>query len=243
MAAQREHLLSPETDLVFLHGVNNTPATWTPVRERLGHRRSGAPCLPAVGDMSQVAGGLLDTLPPAFVVIGHSLGGYVALEILRQAPGRVAAIALVNSLDTEDSPAARERRAESATRAENGEYLRLAEAATAASYHRDNLADPRLRADRATALAAYGPSRFAAHQRAAASRADQRATLRAFAGPKLVVAGDDDRVIPPTAQAEMAAAVGASFETVPGAGHMLPAERPERLAAVLGAWLDELTAP
>lgn len=227
-------------DLVCLHGINNTGRAFDGLdRALLNGWTIHTPDLPPLADVDLIAADLLAGLPRDFVLMGHSFGGYVALAILAQAPERVRGLVLLNSNAAADSPAMAERRHELAARADAGGYADLAEAATAITYHADALDRPELMAARARDLAAYGPARYAAHQRACAIRPDRGALLAAHDGPVLVLAAREDRVITCADQAAMAERVGADLQIVEGAGHMLPAERPDQVSANLGDWLAE----
>ncbi len=229
-----------KTDLVLLHGVNNTANGWKPMLDALGTNRTAwVPNLPARTSMSELAASLLPDLPDRYILIGHSLGGYVALELLRMAPGKAAALVLVNSSASADTAAAAQARMASVERARNGEYVEMANRATAVSYHPDNLARADLLQSRSEAVAAYGPDRFMAHQQAAASRSDQRPMLAQAGIPVLVVAASDDRVILAEQQRELALIAGADYRVIDRAGHMLPAEQPQALAETITSWLTQ----
>lgn len=194
------------------------------------------PEYPAVTCIEDIADLLWEQLPDACVLVGHSFGGYVALGMLAKSPERVAGIALVNSHTREDSEGARELREKSATAAESGKYTKLVEAVSDRVYHPDNLGRLDLSQQREADTRDYGPVRFSAHQRACAARPDREALFSSYSGPKIVVASEVDLVIDPEDQRVMAQKCGASFKSISGAGHMLPAEQPVRLAEQLSNW-------
>lgn len=227
---------SATTPFVLLHGINNSPSSWQAVAARLPEGSTCTPLLPPLEDVDLMARHLLDELPQRFVLVGHSFGGYVSLALLAAAPARIEALVLVNSLDTADTPAAAANRRAKAEQAAGGSYLQLAEAATARTYHPDSLLRTDLMEERSRAISEYGPERFRAHQEASARRPDRSELLRHTAVPTLVVGADGDEVISASRQRDMAQRTGASFESIPDAGHMLPAERPEALADVLLRW-------
>ncbi|WP_168582714.1 alpha/beta fold hydrolase [Gephyromycinifex aptenodytis] len=228
--------ISP-TNIIFLHGVNNTAADWAAVRDHLSPGESAALELPPVADVDEIADAIEPSLGRGAVLIGHSFGGYVALAVLAKFPHRVRGLVLVNSHDGADGPEARARREASVSKARAGEYFALAQAATAASYTAEHLDDAEMMAQRKRALENYGAEKFMAHQMAAAARPDRRDVLANAEIPVLVVAAADDRVIPTERQREMAQAVAADFVVIEGAGHMLPAEQPAPLAAAINEWL------
>lgn len=222
---------------VFLHGINNTPGVWDPVVANMSPKPPvKTPEYPAVTCIEDIADLLWEQLPDACVLVGHSFGGYVALGMLARSPERVAGIALVNSHTREDSEGARELREKSATAAESGKYTKLVEAVSDRVYHPDNLGRLDLSQQREADTRDYGPVRFSAHQRACAARPDREALFSSYSGPKIVVASEVDLVIDPEDQRVMAQKCGASFKSISGAGHMLPAEQPVRLAEQLSNW-------
>ncbi len=224
-------------DIVFLHGINNTARTFDAVRAALPDNiPTLAPDLPALNTVDAIAEALLPSLPERCVLAGHSFGGYVALALLAAAPNKVAGLVLINSNDWADSPTAAQSREARAQEAEAGAYESLAQAATAKSFHPDSLEREDLMLGRAREVSAYGAERYAAHQRASATRPDSGPMLEYFNGPILIVTADHDEVIPTERQGDMAHRLGARQQIVPRTGHMLPAEAPEALASALADW-------
>lgn len=224
---------------IFLHGINNTPAVWQPVIQRTAApERAVSPTLPALDNIDAIATQLWPTLSASNLLVGHSFGGYLSLALLAQRPECIRGIVLVNSHTRTDSSQAQLIREQTAQQAETGQYASLVEAVTQRVYHPSNLSNIELMKGRLQQAAQYGADRFAAHQRACAARSSHEETLRNFKGPKLVVAGDADQVITAQDQRAMAEAVQAEFVCIEGAGHMLPAEQPAKLAACIRRWAE-----
>lgn len=222
---------------VFLHGFTNTPRVWTPIIQSMAiTARSLSPEYPATADIDAIGRLVWDECPDNAVLVGHSFGGYVALAMLAQRPAAVAGIALVNSHAGADTEAAQAIREQSAQAADAGKYSQLVEAVTKRVYHPDNLSNDHLMRHREAEAIGYGAARFAAHQRACARRPDREAVLRQFTGAKFVVTSEIDLVIDPAEQRSLAQRCDAAFHSIGGAGHMLPAEQPQRLSAQLTAW-------
>lgn len=236
------------TPWVLIPGLNNSSSAWQPFLASVPDGIDAhAIDLPASEDIDAIAEAVIGRLPDEFVLVGHSFGGYVAAAIADRHPGRVCGIVLVNSSAGADSEAQRTARLDriAAVRPEN--YEDTAMAAAASSYHPDHLAPDsataeRLLAARRDGIREYGYERFVAHSAAAAGRPDRTSCIRASGIPSLVVTADDDRVIPPEIQRESARAVGAEQRVLGPAGHMLPAEQPEALAAAVAAWAVALPA-
>src|SRR6202140_3487954 len=73
-------------------------------------------------NMGAIARRILAEAPPRFVLAGHSMGGYIAFEIMRQAPDRVAKLELINTQARPDTPEAMTRRRGQIARVHAGEY-------------------------------------------------------------------------------------------------------------------------
>ena len=242
--------------LVLLHAFPLSSGMWQEQRDLLGrHCRiltpdqrgfgssppgADAPSLTACAD-DVVA--LLDRLGLERVVLGGlSMGGYVAMELLRRAPERVEGLVLADTkaqADTAEQREGRLRTAESAEREGTGE---LAEQMLPALLGRTSLEHRPAVAERVRALVARTPATAVAWaSRAMAARPDSFEVLRATGVPALVVVGDED-VLSPVAQAqEMADALPDSrLLVVPGAGHLTALEDPEAFARGVSAFLEEL---
>lgn len=196
-----------------------------------------------VGDLTRddsigaMAARALASLPPRFALAGLSLGGYVALEIMRRAPDRVTRLAL---LDTSARP-------EPSADVESGIPASIAEPARAAGatpmttllVHPMRLGDRRL----ATILAAMadrvGRKAFLRQQQAILRRPDSWPDLAAIRCPTLLLCGRQDRLAPPALQQEMADAIpGARNVVIEDCGHLSPLERPEMVTKALRDWLS-----
>src|SRR5690606_6113064 len=111
--------MTPRTPLLFLPGLLNDARLWTAQIEGLSDL---APCsvgdLTGAEDIRGLATSVLAQAPERFALAGLSMGGYVALEIMRQAPGRVTALALSDTQARPDTPEASKNRREQVQRAE-----------------------------------------------------------------------------------------------------------------------------
>ena len=182
---------------------------------------------------------LLTQAPDRFALAGLSMGGYVALEVMRQAPHCVLALALLDTTARPDTGEARENREKLIALAGNGRFDEI-----------HDLMWPRLvaerhRGDRSLAetvfamMRATGPERYIRQQRAIMARPDSRPLLSRIRVPTLVLVGAEDQITPPEVAREMADAIpGASLAVVPGAGHLSSLEEPDLVSRALADWLD-----
>jgi pimeloyl-ACP methyl ester carboxylesterase len=189
--------------------------------------------------IEDMARSVLADAPARFAIAGHSMGGLVALEVLRQAPERIARLALVASDCMPDPPAVATAREELIVAARAG---RLSEAVRQA-LPVETLCPGPGRADLQAALVRMaldlGPEVFVRHMRALQRRADQQRTLRSLRIPVLILGGRHDRLCPPRRQEFMAEmAWTARLAILEEAGHVPTLEAPEAVTEAMTAWLD-----
>ncbi len=183
---------------------------------------------------------LLDA-PARFVLIGFSMGGYVAREIVRQAPDRVTALVLIATSARGDSDVERQRKAVVAGQAAGTAFKGLSRSAILSSLYPDSAE----RSDLVDRIQAAGQrlGGDAFRRQSLVERRDERDELAAIGCPSLIVAGDEDRLRSRAEALELHQGLaGSSFEVVAGTGHMVPMEAPQRLATILREWLDRQNA-
>ena len=184
---------------------------------------------------------LLEAIDGPFVPVGASMGGYLAFELWRRSPGRVAGLVLVGSRASADSPDGRRGRDETVT------TLRDLGVAAVWAALEGKLFSPAASPDvvaraRERALE-QGAERLEAAVRAMRDRPDSTSLLAEIDVPALVVVGEDDAVIPPAEAEAMAERLpDARVVRIPGAGHLAPLERPAEVNAALLDFLRELAA-
>lgn len=186
--------------------------------------------------IEEMAHAILATAPPRFIVLGFSMGGYVAREIAYQAPQRVAGIVLVATSARPDQPALVERRLIAACRMANLPFHGLARGAIRVSLHADRAHDAAM-IERVRAMGArLGIDVFL--RQSGVVRAGDVDRLATIACPALVVGADGDQLRTVEESREQAAGIpGAHLAVIANAGHMLPMEAPRELGAILADWL------
>jgi pimeloyl-ACP methyl ester carboxylesterase len=174
-------------------------------------------------------------------VAGLSMGGYLSLELYRQAPALFRGLALCDTragADTEEGKATREKFAQSAI--EKG-----------LSWVADEMIpkllkptpDPAVVKEVKDLIRGGTPAGVAAAQRGMAKRPDSFETLGTIACPTLVVVGAEDTLTPPAESEKMAKAVkGAKLVKIPGAGHLANLENPDAFNRAVAEFVDGLPA-
>jgi pimeloyl-ACP methyl ester carboxylesterase len=181
---------------------------------------------------------ILEQAPARFSLVGLSMGGYIAFELLRQAPARVARLALLDTSARPDAPVQSARRQELMELARTGRFGEIADLSYPLLVHPDRLDDQPLRELVRSMALETGAEAYIRQQTAIIHRCDSRPHLAAIACPTLVLVGDADQLTPPALAQEIAAGIaGAQLTVVPGSGHLSTLEQPQRVTAALVEWL------
>jgi pimeloyl-ACP methyl ester carboxylesterase len=188
--------------------------------------------------MAAIAEQILAEAPPRFALAGLSMGGYVAMEILRQAPERVDRLALLDTQARADGDEARAARAQQIEIAETGGFDRIADLQIPRLLSPSHQKEPRL-VDLVRRMASEtGAAAFVRQQKAILGRIDSRPSLRSIACPTTVIVGVEDAITPVDLAREMAEAIpGAVLEVIDDSGHLSTFEAPEAVNAALARWL------
>ena len=190
-----------------------------------------------IRDMAQM---VLDQAPARFALAGHSMGGIVAMEVLRRAPERVSRIALISTTPLAETPEQAAWREPHIVKAQAG---RLDEA-MAGSLPADNFAPtPARNAILQTVIDmayGFGAECFIRQSRALQRRPDAQKVLRQTKVPTLILCGAHDKMTPVKRHEFMAELIPvARLEVLEAAGHMPTLEAPEQVTTALRAWMKE----
>lgn len=188
-----------------------------------------------------MAAALLRDTDGPLILAGASMGGMVAMEAARQAPGRIAGMALMGTSARPESPDMRQLREAAIELFAQGRAAEVIEANVAFAFHADQARDAVLVRAYLDFVLRAGAQQLIRQNRAVMARPDAREHLASTRCPTLVMCGDSDQLTPPACAREIADLVpGSRFVTVPRAGHMLTMEQPEFVNATLAAWLASL---
>lgn len=202
------------------------------------------PATVEVGDLtnsetiSEMAASVLETASTKnFVLLGLSLGGYVAFEIMRQAPERVAGLVLMDTTarpDTAEASAAREALIELAAT----DLEAVIEKLLPRLSHPEKMSLPAVRGVIHSMATSLGKEVFEQQQRAIMGRSDSRPTLATITCETLVICGENDLITPPALATEMAEGIkNAKLEIIPQCGHLSTLDQPEAVNKLLIDWI------
>jgi pimeloyl-ACP methyl ester carboxylesterase len=231
----------PRTTLVLLPGLLNTGRVF---EQQIGALSEIADCIvPELWHHDSVAAmaeATLELAPERFALVGFSMGGYVAFEIMRRARQKVDRLALIDTQARPDSAESKARRRGLLEQTKIGRFHGVQRSLLPQLVHSrnvDNAAITQPIFDMAREIGADG---FVREQTAIIARPDSRPLLVDIDVPTVVVAGRQDQVTPLQRSEEMAADIATSrLVVLEECGHMSPLEKPAEVTAALRRWLTQ----
>jgi pimeloyl-ACP methyl ester carboxylesterase len=225
--------------LVLIPGLMADARLFLPQIVQLGADRAMQVVLPSKGEtVEQMSDAMLAGLPEKFALLGHGLGGDVALDLIRRVPDRVTRVILMATDPLAEPPqtaAAREARIVAARSGRLAEAMRQEIPATAivdAPWRDEIMA---LVQDMALGL---GEGVFLRQSRALQRRPDQQKTMRRVKLPVLVIAGEADTLVPMRRQEFTANLMPyGKLAVIEGAGHLASLEQPEAVSQAVAGFL------
>jgi pimeloyl-ACP methyl ester carboxylesterase len=231
----------PRATLVLLPGLLNTRRVFEQQIEALSDI---ADCVvpelwhhDTIGAMAEAT---LALAPPTFALVGFSMGGYVAFEILRRATQRVERLALMDTQATPDSAESTKRRRALLEQTKIGRFHGVQRTLLPQLVHSRHIADDAITQPIFDMAQEIGADGFVREQRAIIDRADSRRMLVDIDVPTVVIVGRQDQVTPLPRSEEMAADIANSrLIVLEECGHMSPLEKPAEVTAALRRWLSQ----
>ena len=186
-----------------------------------------------------MAASLLARHEGPLVLCGASMGGMIAMEAVRQAPGRISGLALLGTSARPETPDMQKLREAAIDLFAQGRVAEVIEPNVAFAFHPDQARDAALVRSYVDFVLRAGADQLIRQNRAVIVRPDARTHLGDVRCPTLVMCGDSDQLAPPECSREIAALVpGAQLEWVARCGHMLTMEKPALVNAALARWLE-----
>ena len=226
--------------LLLLPGMLCDARLWRDQIEAFGaSHRVVVACLTGQDSIPAMAEAALTGLDGPLAVAGLSMGGHVALEVARRAPGQVKRLALFDNSARADTPEQTERRRGLLTLARTGRFRGVTPRLLPMLIHPSRLDGP-LAAEVMAMAERVGRDAFLRQQTALTGRIDSRPHLPAIRAKTLVAVGEDDVMTPPYLAEEMASAIpGARLVRFADSGHLPSMEVPEAVNAAMAAWLAD----
>lgn len=231
----------PRPTLVLLPGLLNTRRVFEQQIEALSDiAECVVPELWHHDTIGAMAEATLALAPSPFAVVGFSMGGYVAFEIMRRATGRVERLALIDTQATPDTAESTKRRRALLEQTKIGRFHGVQRTLLPQLLHRRHINDAAITQPIFDMAQEIGADGFVREQRAIIDRADSRHMLVEIDIPTVVIVGRQDQVTPLPRSEEMAADIASSrLVVLEECGHMSPLEKPAEVTAALRRWLSQ----
>lgn len=224
--------------IVFIPGLLCTEILWAPQIAAF----SDHPILVADHrsheSIANIAASILNAAPDRFALAGLSMGGYVAMEILRKAPERVSRLALLDTNARPDTAEQSERRRFLIELARKKDFRKIPHLLYPGFVHESRENDQGLLETVVEMAMETGEEAFIRQQTALINRIDSRPGLGNIACPTLVLVGDGDRLTPPDLAREIHDLIpGSRLAVIEGSGHLSTLEEAAKVTAELLAWM------
>lgn len=229
------------TPLLLLPGMMCDARLFAPQLAAIHDRAVMVSPIAAADTVAELARIVLEAAPPRFALAGLSMGGIVAMEIVAQAPARVAGLCLMDTNPKAEHPKVAEAREPQIQRVRDGDLRAVMRDEMKPNYLADG---PTVGAILDTCMAmaeTMGAVTFVRQSRALQTRADRQKTLAGVTVPSLILCGRDDALCPLHRHAAMQALIpGSELVVVEGAGHLPTLEQPAVTTRAIRAWLSHV---
>lgn len=188
--------------------------------------------------ISAMAREIIETAPEVFALAGLSMGGYIAMEILRQAASRVSKVAFLDTSWLADDEKRRKDRHKLMDLSEMGRFEGVTDLLLKQIIAKENLNNPEITSIIKKMAKETGQKEFINQQKLILSRPDSVRDFSSIRVPTLCLVGCEDKLTPPHILKEMAAALKQGiYCEIEGAGHLPPLEQPIAVTAAMQVWL------
>lgn len=226
-----------KTPLVIVSGLLSNQSLWKHQTRNLSDLADIHIISPSQNAPDKMIQCILDEAPPIFALAGHSMGGWLCLEVMRAAPSRVNRLCLLNTTARMDSEAKREIRKELIHRAENGYFPEIVEEIV-----EKFVANQMIRNDIKKMFLEVGKEAFIHQQTAMAGRRESQSILPTISCPTLVIHARKDKNFSLEEHQELTHGIKhAKLAVIEDSGHMSPMEMPQAVTVLLRFWLNYFT--
>jgi len=232
--------MSSKTPLLLLPGLLCDEALW---QHQIKALKGVADCVVANLTQHETMAGMavaaLEKAPPKFALAGLSMGGYVAFEIMRQAPERVTKLCLLDTTARPDSPEQQHKRQLFISMSRAGQFKGVTPRLLPLLIHTSRFKDTELTDIIYGMAGRVGRDGFIRQQTAIMNRADSRPLLSSISVPTQIICGHQDALTPPDIMREIAGGIkGSHYDIIEDCGHLSPLEQPEKVNALMTRWLS-----
>lgn len=222
-----------KTPLVLLSGLLSNDILWQHQVRHLDDIASIHIISAAQNTPEKMVEQILAAAPPTFALAGHSMGGWLCLEVMRTAPSRVQKLCLLNTTSRSDSQEKAVSRQKMIQDAKQGHFHEIVDAMLERFVH-----NTFVKADVKNMFLAVGEKAFIAQEEAMSKRGECLSILPTITCPALVVCAVQDKIFSLEEHQELVSNIpNAELAQIEGSGHMSPMEAPQAITAHLQHWL------
>jgi len=220
--------------LLLISGVLSNARVWEHQIRYLSEEAEIQVLSPSQDSAEKMVEAVLERAPPTFALAGHSMGGWLCLELLRAAPSRISKVCLLNTSARDDSEEKKAKRLKMIERTRSGDFESLT--LEIADFFVEN---PAVREEVRKMFLEEGAEAFIRQEKALLNRPSCEAVLSTVRCPALVVHAAEDRNFSLEEHEELASKIpNAKLAIIDGSGHMSPMEAPQAVTSFLRYWLS-----
>ena len=232
--------MSAKLPVVFLPGLLCNGALWqhqiTAFSDQIEAQVAD---LTQYNNIQAMAESVLQRAPRQFALSALSMGGYVAFEMMRQAPERLLKLCLFDTSARPDTPEQQQRRRLLLQLSKSGKFKGVTPRLLPMLVHPDHLKDEHITGTIMRMAEEVGREAFQNQQTAILGRIDSRPYLAAIKCPVTIIGGQQDEVTPPKIVQEIADHIPqAQLHLIEKCGHLAPLEQPQQVNPLFAAWLS-----
>lgn len=221
-------------NIILIPGLLSDEAVWQDQVKALSHYHILIPKF----SQESITGELLETIlakaPPHFLLAGHSMGGWLALEVVKRYPSRVTKLCILSTSAALDTEEKKKRRIEYIQKVNQGQFSEVSEEILKSFVYQQR-AKPAVRQ-----MFERNQHSFTAQEQAMLSREDCLQFLPTIRIPTTVMAGEKDAHFFQSTKQIALLIKGARFEMIEECGHMLTMEKPKKTSALMCDWADQM---
>ncbi len=188
--------------------------------------------------IQELASDVLENSPPKFFLVGHSMGGIVAMEMCSQEPDRIEKLVIMDSNPKPELEETKLKREPQIKNVISGNLAQVMKEEMKPNYLADSYKQKDILNTCMEMALTLGPEVFVRQSRALQGRDDQQSTLEDLDIPVLIMCGSEDKLCSIEKHELMHNIINDSkLEVVMGAGHMPTLEQPQKTTEVIKSWL------
>ena len=188
--------------------------------------------------IQELASDVLENSPPKFFLVGHSMGGIVAMEMCSQEPDRIEKLVIMDSNPKPELEETKLKREPQIRDVVSGNLAQVMKEEMKPNYLADSYKQKDILNTCMEMALTLGPEVFVRQSRALQDRDDQQSTLKDLNIPVLIMCGAEDKLCSLEKHELMHNIINDSkLEVVMDAGHMPTLEQPQKTTEVIKSWL------